>query len=117
MRVHATGLAVDLTSTQVPVLHPNPEKGDLPPSPVLIVATSDAQLRFFTLGCADESAAVVVHPPQPVPQPGYLQAVPAQVWRPLTRSGSLSLSLSLAACLCPLMPAPFQPACDCKHTS
>ena len=61
------GLAIDLTSTQVQVPNPNPEKGDLPPSPVLVVATSDGQLRFFTLGCTDATLPPTVHPPTPAP--------------------------------------------------
>ena len=74
-----TGLAVDLTSVQVPVLHPNPEKGNLPPSPVLIVATSDGQLRFFTLGSTAEADAGIVQPRRPVPEPAYLQRLSPEV--------------------------------------
>eukprot|EP00208_Stichococcus_sp_RCC1054_P003183 CAMPEP_0206136190 /NCGR_PEP_ID=MMETSP1473-20131121/1422_1 /ASSEMBLY_ACC=CAM_ASM_001109 /TAXON_ID=1461547 /ORGANISM="Stichococcus sp, Strain RCC1054" /LENGTH=2071 /DNA_ID=CAMNT_0053528535 /DNA_START=130 /DNA_END=6345 /DNA_ORIENTATION=+ len=44
------GLGVDYTSTQVAVHHPlDPAEPDLPPSPVLVVATSDAKLHFYTL--------------------------------------------------------------------
>lgn len=46
----AAGLGVDYTSVQVAVHHPlDPAEPDLPPSPVLVVATSDAKLHFYTL--------------------------------------------------------------------
>ena len=64
---------------QVEVLHPNPEKGDVAASPVLIVATSDGVLRFFTLGSTSPHDSCIVQAPKPAPIPQYLQNMLAQV--------------------------------------
>lgn len=61
----------------IPVLHPNPEKSNLPPSPLLLVATSDGCIRSYTLGSTTEPP--IVQPARPIPQPAYLQSLPAVV--------------------------------------
>ena len=62
------GLAVDTTSTQVSVQHPlDAEADDLPPAPVLLVATSDGKLRFYTAGHLKLPMEGIVRPPAPLP--------------------------------------------------
>ena len=57
-----------MTSTQVPVPHPlDAEADDLPPAPVLLVATSDGKLRFYTAGHLRRPMQGVVRPPVPLP--------------------------------------------------
>ena len=46
----SAGLALDCTCTQLAVPHPAPDQEALGPSPVLVLATSDGQFRFFSLG-------------------------------------------------------------------
>ena len=58
---------MDFTSTGIVVPHTNPEKEDLPASPVLLVATVDGLLRFYTLSHAEKASARLVQPPRPVP--------------------------------------------------
>ena len=62
----AAGLGVDYTSTQLAVHHPlDPAEADLLPSPLLLVATSDAKLRLFTLSHLALPLAGLVQPSQP----------------------------------------------------
>jgi len=74
------GLALDTTSTQVPVPHPlDPEAEDLPPAPVLLVATSDGKLRFYAAGHLRRPMQGVVRPPKPLPPaPALAQPAPAE---------------------------------------
>jgi hypothetical protein len=75
------GLGIDLTCVDVEVDDPNPEKGPLKPSPVLLVATTDGVLRFFTFS-SDRAATseqlasdAWEYPPltqPPPPMPGVL---------------------------------------------
>ena len=58
---------MDFTGTDVAVSHPNPEQEDLPASPVLMVATVDGILRFYTFSHVDKASARLVQPPRPVP--------------------------------------------------
>ena len=59
---------MDLTATGVAVHHPtDAAEPDLPASPVLVVATSDAKLRFFVLSHTTRPLAGLVAPPTPVP--------------------------------------------------
>ena len=59
---------MDTTSTQVPVQHPlDAEAEDMPPAPVLVVATSDGKLRFYTVGHLTRPMEGVVRPPAPLP--------------------------------------------------
>ena len=44
------GLALDCTCTKLAVPHPAPDQDALGPCPVAVLATSDGQFRFFTLG-------------------------------------------------------------------
>ncbi len=60
------GLAIDLTCTALPVPNPDPERAPLGPSPLLLVATSDAQLRLFSLARQDRPGDAVA-PAQPLP--------------------------------------------------
>lgn len=70
------GLAVDLSSVNVSVYHPiDPEAADLPPCPILLVATSDGKLRFYTWGHMQRDLAGVVRTAAPLPQmPNFLAA-------------------------------------------
>ena len=61
------GMALDLTSTQVPVPHPSPDQEDVGPSPVLCLGTSDAVFRFFSLGSRNRTAPPCVAAPRGVP--------------------------------------------------
>ena len=62
----AAGLGVDYTSTQLAVHHPlDPAEADLLPSPLLLVATSDAKLRLFTLSHLALPLTGLVQPSQP----------------------------------------------------
>ena len=67
------GLAVDLSAGDaVPVEDPLTETPrPLPPSPILILATSDAKLRLFTFSNTEPSDCLV-EPPQPLPEPAAL---------------------------------------------
>ena len=57
---------MDFTSTQVTVPNTNPEKDDLPASPVLLVATVDGILRFYTFSHTEKASSRLVQPPRPV---------------------------------------------------
>lgn len=62
------GLGVDLTSTQLAVHNPlDTAEPDLPPSPLLVAATSDAKLQFYTLSHLRRPLAGIVSPPTPIP--------------------------------------------------
>jgi len=52
---YVIGLGIDCTSVEWPVVeHPTDQTApDLPPQPVLFVATSDGVLRAYTFGCVD----------------------------------------------------------------
>lgn len=74
---YVVGLGVDCTCTAVDVVHPtDPTAPDLPPQPVLLVATSDGVLRLYSFGRMDTSAAsagsCIVAPPQALPAPPAL---------------------------------------------
>ena len=58
---------MDFTSTGVAVPHTDPEKDDLPASPVLLVATVDGVLRFYTFSHTDRASGRLVQPPRSVP--------------------------------------------------
>ncbi len=58
---------MDFTSTSIKIPHTNSEKDDLPASPVLMVATVDGILRFYTLSHVTKASARLVQPPRPVP--------------------------------------------------
>lgn len=64
---NAAGLAMDFTSTGVAVPHTDPEKDDLPASPVLLVATVDGVLRFYTFSHTDRASGRLVQLPRSVP--------------------------------------------------
>ena len=61
---------MDLTSTGVAVPHTDPEKDDLPASPVLLVATVDGVLRFYTFSHTSRASGRLVQPPRSVPSVG-----------------------------------------------
>lgn len=49
---------------------PDPEKGQLKPSPLLLVATTDGVLRFFTFSHSQKALShQIVAPPIPYPPP------------------------------------------------
>ncbi len=56
---------MDFTSTDIDVMPPDPEASALPPSPVLLVATSDGALRLFTFAHMTKSTDGVVSPALP----------------------------------------------------
>ncbi len=60
------GLGMDFTSVDIEVMPPDPEASALPPSPVLLVATSDSALRFFTFAHMTKSTEGVVAPALPL---------------------------------------------------
>ncbi|KAK9835807.1 hypothetical protein WJX74_008389 [Apatococcus lobatus] len=60
------GLAMDFTSTGVDVPHLDPEKDDLQASPVLLVATVDGILRFYTFSHTDKTSGRLVQPPRSI---------------------------------------------------
>lgn len=61
------GLGVDLTSMQLAVHNPlDPAEPDFPPSPLLVAATSDAKLRFYTLSHLRRPLAGLVAPATPI---------------------------------------------------
>ena len=74
------GLALDMTSTQVPVPHPlDAEADDLAPAPMLLAATSDGKLRFYTAGHLRRPMQGVVRPPTPLPPaPALVQPEPSE---------------------------------------
>ena len=73
-------MGLDLSSVALWVLHPDPEKPLLPPSPLLLVATSDAQLRFFTLAHLSRTTEGIVAPPLPlVDTPIPMAAMPGDI--------------------------------------
>ncbi len=51
---------MSLTSTEE-IHHPDPERGKLPPQPIMVVATSDGALRLFTFASLKRSAASITH--------------------------------------------------------
>lgn len=57
---------MDLTSVDVKVNPPDPEASELPPSPVLLVSTSDGALRLFTLAHMTKPTEGVVAPALPL---------------------------------------------------
>jgi len=67
---YVIGMAIDTASgSKVPVNDPVGEDArSLPASPILLVATSDAKLRLYTLGCISATESIVV-PPQPLLAP------------------------------------------------
>ena len=73
------GLAIDLTCTNLPVPNPDPERGPLGPAPLLLVATSDDQLRLFSLAQQDRPGDAVAPPlPLPANPPALAAPAPAQ---------------------------------------
>lgn len=61
------GMGVDATVPGA-VPHPNPEKADVPAAPLLVIATSDAVLRFFRFACTARNSQAIIHPPRPLPR-------------------------------------------------
>jgi hypothetical protein len=104
------GLGFDLTSCEVEVWDPDPEKGQLKASPVLLVATSDGVLRFFTFSHSQKALTQqIVAPPMeyslPAPLPGPLaRLVPPQIQRETQRSkysvwSCLMCGIALGGCV------------------
>ncbi|KAJ9509062.1 hypothetical protein QJQ45_001551 [Haematococcus lacustris] len=64
------GLAFSTTVDLGPLPHPlSPERPDLAAPPLLLIATSDAVLRFYALGHQQHQASLL-HTPQPLPASG-----------------------------------------------
>ncbi|BDA49876.1 probable nuclear pore complex protein NUP98B at C-terminar half [Coccomyxa sp. Obi] len=63
---YVTGLGIDFTSTDIHVMPPDPEASALPPSPVLLVATSDSALRLFTFAHMTKPTEGIVAPALPL---------------------------------------------------
>ena len=59
-----------LTGTEE-VYHPDPEKGKLPPQPILLVATSDDALRLFSFARLKRSAEGITHAALPYSEASY----------------------------------------------
>lgn len=59
-----------LTGTEE-VYHPDPEKGKLPPQPILLVATSDDALRLFSFASLKRSADGITHAALPYSEASY----------------------------------------------
>ena len=58
---YVLGMALDFTCLQK-VHHPNIEKPDLLGAPVLVIATSDGVLRFYSFGNTDKSTEGLLAP-------------------------------------------------------
>lgn len=69
---------MDFTSTGVEVLPPDPESPPLEASPVLLVATSDEVLRFFTFGHLSKFTKGLVAAPLPLKEIQPRLATPEQ---------------------------------------
>ena len=71
--------------------HPlDAEAEDLPPAPVLLVATSDGKLRFYAAGHLRRPMQGVVRPPAPLPPaPALVQPTPSEAEKaPASAAGS-----------------------------
>ncbi|KAL6765830.1 hypothetical protein V8C86DRAFT_3021642, partial [Haematococcus lacustris] len=67
---YVLGLALSTTVDLGPLPHPlSPERPDLAAPPLLLIATSDAVLRFYALGHQQHQASLL-HTPQPLPASG-----------------------------------------------
>lgn len=73
---HVVGLGMDLTATGVAVEHPTDTTApNLPPQPLLWVATSDCVFRAYTFGSTKEKPAAVTDA-QDLPLPPSVSATP-----------------------------------------
>ena len=96
------GLGVDCaSSSQVVVQHPtDPTAPDLPPQPLLLVATSDGVLRCYTFGCMappSGAPACLVEPPQPLPEPPAVAAAAPLMTAAAAPAGILPVDVEVKA--------------------
>ncbi|KAL0040303.1 hypothetical protein WJX77_002783 [Trebouxia sp. C0004] len=76
-----TGLALDLTSTDVEVPHPIIDMAPLPAMPLVLITTADHKLQLWSFISTKLPTDTLIKPPLPVPAPPAFTIVAANVSR------------------------------------